>query len=368
MKRKSSFLKRMGLTAAMVAAAIMISTTCGAVINDAGILNNQGVELYERGYTIASVEKFQQALQFDPHNPEIHANLGYAYQALGNHQEAVREFKTALSYNPNDLEAHNNLGVSLYNLGMVDRAIEEWEFVLSNDPTHAAASANIAMVRNPMLAEQIASEAQDAMMSPVQKQLKQQRNLEELFNKGKTAFLEARYDEAIDYLTDVLQQKPNSKFSHFYLGMSYAYLNMDSSAMTHLREYMIQEDYPPESPPSYDKAMEIFNMLKKGGTVQPRLRKGNIRASALFEQGKQAYQQQNYFKAVQILSEVHRSEPNSYPTNYYLGLAYRQVGDINKAVYHLTKCLLAGPEYRTKQEALKIASIVKQLTDQRQEE
>ena len=364
MVHKESFFKRTARMAALAAAALLIMTgTCRAVINDPGILNNQGVELFERGYVVAAIEKFQQALEFSPNNSSVHANLGYAYQALNNHEEAVREFKRALSNNPTDLETHNNLGVSLYNLGMVDRAVEEWRYILSNDPTHAAASANLAMVRNPAIADRISLEAQDARLSPVQRKLKQQKNLEKTFENGKTAYLEGRYDDAVDYLTNVLNEKPSSKYSHYYLGMSYAYLNMESSAMRHIREYLILESYPPESEKVYERATTVFDKLKKGYVLAPRGTTVSSKMSAVFEQGKEAYMQKDYFKAINVLSRVYKAKPESYQTNYYLGLAYRQVGDTNRAVFHLTKCLLAGPEKRTKEEAVRIANIVKELTD-----
>ena len=342
--------------------AVLFHVTAHATINDAGILNNQGVELFERGYVVAATEKFNQALDMDPDNPMVHANLGYAYQALNNHEEAVRAFKTALSYDPTNLEVHNNLGVSMYNLGMTGRAVEEWEFVLANDPTNAPAAANLAMVRNPAVADRIAFEARDAMMSPVQRELKLNRTLTDMFEKGKQAFKEARYDDCIDYLTDVLESKPTSKFSHYYIGMSYAYLNMNTSAMKHLREYLILENYPPESTEAYNKAMNVFNQLKGGDELSPRLKKTDPMAPAIFNQGKQAYLAGDYFKAINILNDVYNKKPDSYETNYYLGMSYKQTGDTNRAVFHLTKCLLAGPEYRSKEEALEVARIIKQIS------
>ena len=110
---------------------------------DATTLNNDGVDLYTRGFYTAAIDRFQAALTFDPANAQVYTNLGYAYMAANMAEYALEAFRKALGITPDDLEVHNNLAVVLYSLGHRDQAIEEWEFVLRTDPNYEQAKRNL---------------------------------------------------------------------------------------------------------------------------------------------------------------------------------------------------------------------------------
>lgn len=334
-----------------------------AVVNDAGILNNQGVELYERGNAEEAIYKFYHALEFDPYNPAIYTNLGYAYQALGDHAKAANSFKKALSFDPSNLENHNSLGVSLYNMGEKERAVAEWEFVLSNDPGHTAAATNLGIVRHPDKADRIVKETKQALGGDyASNEYDRAIELKTLFDNGKAAFMVGKYDEAIGFFEKILERKPESKYSYYYAGMAYAYLQMNQQSLDYLREYLILESYPPQSQESYETAKDTYNTLREGGSVKPARRTSAMAANS-FNLGKKAYMKDDYFKAIKLLKEAYDLKPSSYATNYYLGMSYKEIGDNERAVFHLNKCLFAGPEHRSKEEARKIAEILKNLVD-----
>lgn len=350
--------------AAAIAAAIILlfGAACLAQVNDAGIVNNQGVELYERGNPQGAIKMFQRALEVDPMNPTIHANMGYAYQAMNDHQSAILEFKKALNLNPNDLEIHNNLGISLYNLGQREQAVAEWQFILASDPMNAAAAGNMAMIQHPEIADEIILETRDALMSPVEKEVLVSRGLTGLFDTAKTYFKQERYQDAANILLRIVEAKPSSRMANYYLGMSYSYMLRSIPAMRHLREYLILESYPPECRECYTEAKRVFKLMKMGQSIEPKAKATTSRVAAVFDQGKDAYRVGDYFKAINLLTQVYNYKPTSYPTNYYLGMAYREVGDRERAVFHLSKCLLAGNEDRTREKAVEIAHIIKSLT------
>ncbi len=354
-------MKRLAITGLMLM--IFAAVPALAVVNDAGILNNQGVELYERGSAEEAVYKFYHALEFDPYNPAIYTNLGYAFQALDEHKKAANAFKKALSFDPSNLENHNSLGVSLYNMGEKDRAIAEWEFVLSNDPSNTAAAANLGIVRHPEKADKIVEQTKEALGGEyAASEYDQAIELKTLFGNGKAAFMVGKYDDAIGNFEKIMERKPESKFSHYYAGMAYAYLQMKEPALKNLREYLILESYPPQSQEAYETAKDAYNTLRDGGDVKP-VRRSSAMAANSFNLGKKAYNDKDYFKAIKFLSEAYKLKPNSYATNYYLGMSYKEVDDTERAVYHLNKCLFAGPEYRSKEDARKIAEVLKKLVD-----
>ncbi|HOC92194.1 MAG TPA: tetratricopeptide repeat protein [bacterium] len=355
-------IKRNTVTALLFAvfAAIAASSTALCAF-DAALLNNQGVEFYDRGNYAAAIDKFESAIAIDPVNQDLHLNLGYACQAAGNHKKASEAFKNALLIEPTNLDAHNSLGVSLYHAGEIERAVAEWTFVLTMDAGHVAAAANLGMARNPDRADAILKETKEALASTVSAS-SDERSLAKAFEQGKSLFSRGDFRESEKMMAGIIAVKPTSKFSYYYLGMSQAYVQKNEEAMGNLREYLILESYPPESSLAYERAMATFKDLRAGKTINPKAAQLQMRAADAFSKGKTAYNAGDFFRAIHFLNEAYSLRPDSYDTNYYLGLAYREVADRQRAVFHLTKCMLAGPEYRSRDEAAKIAEIVKKLT------
>jgi tetratricopeptide (TPR) repeat protein len=340
--------------------ATVFATAAAAQVNDSAVLNNQGVEYYDRGNYVAAAQKFQDAIAIAPDKVDLYVNLGFAYQAAGNHDGAAKAFKKAISLDPSNLEAHNSLGVSLYQIGQKDRAMDEWKFVLSIDPGSAEAAANLGISRHPERADDIISETKAALKQSLKES--GPNSVGAYFENGKTAYKKGDYGKAIQIFTEILDAKPESKFSYYYLGMSLAYLDKQQSAMQNLREYMILETYPPEGAAEYERAMAAFTSLRAGKPLKSRASVKEMQAAKAFEEGKGFYLAKDYFKAVHYLKIAASLKPDSYQINYYLGFAYKGTGDKERATFHLTKCLLAGPEARTKDEALQIAAVLKDLT------
>jgi len=98
--------------------------------NDAMLLNNFGVCLYEQGKTAQAVEIHRKAIKLDPTRPMAYNNLGVELNALERHEEAVEAFQKAIEIAPINPKAINNLGDSLVKLGrfedglaMLDKSI-----------------------------------------------------------------------------------------------------------------------------------------------------------------------------------------------------------------------------------------------------
>jgi Flp pilus assembly protein TadD len=348
------------LSALMVAAVVFAMGTANAQVSDPAVLNNQGVEFYARGNYAAAAQKFEAATAIAPDNVDLYVNLGYAYQALGSHGDAAKAFKKAIQLEPSNLEAHNSLGVSLFQIGEKERAMDEWKFILSLDPGHTAAAANLGIARHPERADEILTETKAAMKPSLKGSGPD--SVAAYFERGKTTYKKGDFGEAVKIFTDVLSTKPDSKFSYYYLGMSLAYLDKQEAAMKNLREYMILETYPPEGAAAYERAAATFKLLRAGKQIKARVSAKEMQSAKAFKDGKTAFLAKDYFKAIHYLKEAASIKPGSYQVNYYLGMAYKEVGDKERATFHLTKCLLAGPEARSKEDAIKIAVVLKDLT------
>jgi len=343
----------------------LITTLLGALPAIAGVedgvtLNNDGVDLYTRGFYSAAIDRFQAALTYDPNNAQVYTNMGYAYMASNMPEYALDSFRKALSIDPTDLEVHNNLAICMYMLGQTDQAIEEWEFVLRTDPNFEQARRNLELAYS---GRKLVPDTDETYFTgDYGEPYRNYDELTELFEKGKAAYKRGDFAKALELLSSVLEVKPTSGPAHFYVGLSYARLGKSDDAMTHLREYLIRESTPPQSPSAYAHAEKVFKRLAQGYSYVDML-KFDDTAGNYYEEGKKAYKDGDYFRAINFLRKAVDLSPASFSINYLLGMSYRHVGDRERAVYHLTRCLYSNEaEYYSPKSLSKIEAILNDLS------
>lgn len=333
------------IAATALAVALCVSAPAGA--SEATALNNEAVDLFERGRIDEALEKAKVAVSLQPDDAALLANLGFIYQSLGRHQDAEGVLKKAIAIDPMNLDAHNTLAICLYYLGDPDRAISEWEWILKVDPANKTAQTNIALANGEQTALPPRKPNDGATPSTTA--------LEEMFLKGKGLFKKGDYGDAVSTLNDVIEVKPSSMFSHYYAGLAYGRLGDREKAMRHLREYLILESYPPKSADAYNNASHTFNSLRSTGRMPEQ---GDFSASGAgkqFAKGKQAYQEKDFFRAIHYFAKALELKPDSFTSNYYIGLSFGAVGDRERAAYHLSRCLVMigdDPDGRSKTKAL----------------
>jgi len=76
-----------------------------------------------------AIAEFKLALQLNPDQPVVFANLGYAYMLAGNSTEARAAFEKALSLDSTLVEARNNLGILLAQAGDYNGAFAQMQQV-----------------------------------------------------------------------------------------------------------------------------------------------------------------------------------------------------------------------------------------------
>src|SRR4029078_3969051 len=104
--------------------------TCGQILaadhNNAAALHLLGVIALEFGRPDLAVQRISRAIQSNPSEPAFYANLGNAYQAQSQLDEAVACFRKALDLNPNEAVIHFNLGNALLVQGKLQESIESY--------------------------------------------------------------------------------------------------------------------------------------------------------------------------------------------------------------------------------------------------
>jgi tetratricopeptide (TPR) repeat protein len=67
-----------------------------------------GTSMAQRGLWQEALFRFREAERLDPQNPRVHNNLGVAYEAAGDYDEALKHYKRALEIAPTSREAKSN--------------------------------------------------------------------------------------------------------------------------------------------------------------------------------------------------------------------------------------------------------------------
>ncbi len=110
-------------------------------------LANLGVIAKRRGKHIQAEDYFRKALEKEPENALLWAQLGDVLaQTESPLEEAIEAYKTALRHEPQDLDTLYNLGTLYVNGERFEEAIDLLGRALQIDPHHGAAHYNLALV------------------------------------------------------------------------------------------------------------------------------------------------------------------------------------------------------------------------------
>ena len=111
--------------------------------NDAGVHNNLGSALQDRGQLEDAAACYRRALKLKPDFAIAHRNLGNVLVELGQLDGAVASFRRAVKFQPDFAEAHSNLGNALHELGQFDSAAASCRRALELQPDFAIAHYNL---------------------------------------------------------------------------------------------------------------------------------------------------------------------------------------------------------------------------------
>ena len=107
--------------------------------------NSEGVRLFQQGYYDAAAQRFRQAIQTEPNNPDSYYNLAAYYHRQGKTQQQAADLAQAESYyrqcldrNPNHIECRRGLAVLLVEQGRSEEAFAMLEDWATQNPTLAA--------------------------------------------------------------------------------------------------------------------------------------------------------------------------------------------------------------------------------------
>ena len=152
------------------------------------------------------------ALTLDPQAAVYHANLGVAFEALGQLDNAAASYQQALTLRPRDADTHYNLGNVLRKQQKWEEAVRHYRQALQLTPRYAEAHCNLglALAAQGNLEEAVAHHEESLRHSP--------HSAEYHNNLGVTLALQDRLDEAVACHRQALRIDPHFAPAQYSLG------------------------------------------------------------------------------------------------------------------------------------------------------
>lgn len=133
-----------------LSAALLLLAISGCQFTSNG-KNAEGTRYFQQGQYGAALQKFQEALQVQPNNPDSYYNLGATYHQLAKAQndasywqQAENYYNQCLDYDPNHVQCYRGLAVMLVEQNRADAAFRLLEGWCDRSPTVADAKVELA--------------------------------------------------------------------------------------------------------------------------------------------------------------------------------------------------------------------------------
>ncbi len=124
-----------------------------------------GLALAAQGKQAEAIEEYKKALEKDPEQPYIHANMADALSKLNKLPEALEEYQKAIALKPDDAAMYTNMGVLLGKMGKTAESQDAFKKAASVNP--AAAGQNFYNLGATLVNSGRAAEAAEAFKQAI---------------------------------------------------------------------------------------------------------------------------------------------------------------------------------------------------------
>ena len=220
------------------AAAIVVAAVCNqGMISEALIRADAHINLGNafviKGEIQNAIGQYEQALQFNPNDPEVPVNLAAALLKTGRFKEAVAYYEQALRIHPDDARAHYNVGIALLRLHQPNEAIGHFEHAVRIEPDYAEAQ----VILGSMLYDQ--GKVPEAV-GHWEQALRSKPDFSEAHYNLANAFLrEGRFEESIEHYGQALKIKPEYAEAHCNLGIALERVDRVQEAIEHYEQAIL---------------------------------------------------------------------------------------------------------------------------------
>lgn len=174
----------------------------------------------------AIIDKYENLIAEDPHNPEHHKELGNAFHRSGAYELALAEYRTALHIDPAYYPAQYNMGNTYFALERNEQAIISWQKALLLKPDLEHAIYNIAFLYYRMGLVEENREFRRRYLDDARIEFEKAiemnpENPDSHLHLGLTFYELEAYERAVDCYENVLRIDGDDAYAHYNLGNAY---------------------------------------------------------------------------------------------------------------------------------------------------
>lgn len=284
-----------------------------------------GVLRHQQGRDAEAVDLLRRAVSLRPRFAGAHLNLGNAWKALKQFDEAQASYRAALAVQPDFAHAHFNLANTLVTLEHHEEAIDHFEQAVRLQPTHAAAFNNLG---NSLAALNRHEAAAGAFYKAIQLQ---PRYAGAHNNLGLALNSLGRHDEALEQFRKALASEPNFTLARFNFGSTLDKLNRSDEAIEPLER--VARDQPQFAPAHYALGNAYANTARLAdakASLETAISMDASFALAWQDLGTVAYDLGDYTKAIQALDQATHLRPDLAVAQYNRGLVALMNGEFER--------------------------------------
>jgi tetratricopeptide (TPR) repeat protein len=310
-------------------------------------------------YSLPNLTEINAFIQRNPTDGKLYRIRSQILLDSGRYKEALSDARLALSFNPDDVYNFVVVGKAHRALGQIDSALmacHTAEQAGFSDPDNFLLLGDLYLVirqykksldylnkalklapfepRIYFLKGMVFWEEKDTVkaLSNWQTSIEQDVNYADGYTRLAIYYMDKKqYEVAEQFLRSGLRLRPED-----------AYLNYDMGV------FLNYKHFPDSAVPFYEKAIRLDKNL----------------GAAKLNLGLIKFQKGAYAEAIPLLEPVAAEDPKNETVSYYLGLSYRNTGDLEKAESQLKRTVDLNREY-VKEAAVSLEKVKKQLLKQR---
>lgn len=304
--------------------------------SSAQAFNNLGIVYYDKHDFKKSAESYRKSLAIDPNYAEAHNNLGNAFRAQGKFDEAIAEYERAIEARENYPEAYNNMGTVFRDMGKFEEAELSYRRSIALRPNYIEAM-------NHLGALLVAQERYDEGLRILGDVLKiQPEDVDTLVNVARAHLARGAYVMAARAAGMALEKDPDNVEALCIAGEAAHDLDKYSESIARFERAL-------ELKPDNIEVLNHYGIaLKSVGRLED-ARNAFLKALEVMPAAMGTYsnivdlekftEDHKLFKAMErIWSNVKDPEDVRFTALHFaLGKAYDDIGDYDKAFFHVSK-------------------------------
>ncbi|MDX2273193.1 MAG: tetratricopeptide repeat protein [Cyanobacteriota bacterium] len=311
---------------------------------------HQGVDFARQGRWQQAIDRYETALQQDPHNLAVQVALEHAQGRLAELEERIRQQRSQLIAQPQNIEARLDLAIALYQKGDWQQAQQELATTLAQAPQNPQAHYYLGLTH--------AAQAQwDPARQSYQRALQADPRYADAHAQIGVVYLKQdQPEQAIPPLHQAIALDPNHALAHYQLGLAYSRTANPEAAVDFYLQAM-------QLDPTYASAVQDLGsafyaegqMDQAIRTFRAALQQNPRDPQTHLNLGKAYFAHNQLAEAEKSFRQAIRHDPRLLEAHLQLGRLLSAQGEWSAAIASLESALALDPNHALTQHYLGIA-------------